>query len=188
MNKKIFLKSKFSDGIVEKILKEQNHLLKKMIDEQKSLLSENQYTLAKKRILERISFFLALRTYVDDDKALEYLKEYYYKKVKGAKKLMNILGSTQIGCNLFQKMFASGLKKDTWVSEIKQNNKEGLVFDVSSCLYKNLCDYYNCPKCCLLFCDGDWEVFGKMKKIKFERDYTLGQGDSLCDFHYIRKK
>ncbi len=43
---------------------------------------------------------------------------------------MNILGSTQIACKLFQKMFVSGLKKDTWVSEIKQNNKEGLVFDV----------------------------------------------------------
>ncbi len=188
MNKKMFLKSKFSDEIVEKILKQQDYLFKKMIAEQKALLTKNQYKEAKKRILDRISFFLSLRTYVDEKKALEYSKQYYYKKVRGAKKLMNILGSTQIGCKIFRKIFISGLKDDTLISEIKQNNKNELVFDIKKCLYKDLCDYYNCPKCSLLFCDGDWELFGSMKKLKFEREYTLGQGDLLCDFHFIRKK
>jgi len=157
-----------------------------MISEQKPKLSSKQYKLAKTRILERISFYLAVCQYTDEKKALEILKSYYYKKAESASKFLRRLSKSNLGCTLFRKAFVSGLKSDTWVSTIKRNDRDALVYDITKCLYKDLCDEYKCPDLCMLFCDGDWLMFGEMKKLKFSRRYTLGQGDEVCDFHFDR--
>lgn len=189
MKQQQFLKNNFTSQTVNIILKEKNVLLKKMLREQKKRLTKNQYKISKQGILERIAFFKILSQYLDENEALKLTKEYYYAKakIKIIILLVEFLGKNDIGCNLFQKLFAFGLRKDTWISKITQNNSKAFTFDITKCLYKDLCDYYQCPKCCILFCDGDWLLFGNMKKMRFERQYTLGCGDSLCDFHFFRK-
>lgn len=183
----VFLLGKFDEKQVAGILKSYSTLLEKMCSEQKERLSPGQYKLAKNRILVRIAFYHSILKYSSDAQALEYAKEYFYPKTEGARKMMNRLGRSELGCTLFQKAFARGLKADTWVSEIKQNDKKALIYDVTKCLYKDLCDFYECPYLCMLFCDGDWLMFGEMEKLKFERAYTLGQGDAVCDFKFTRR-
>lgn len=184
---KEYLQSKFIDEEAELILEDYTHHLEKMIDEQKNRLSPNQYKVATKGILKRIAFYISVQKFVNEDKALEYAKEFSYSKMAGMKKMMKLIGKYNLGCAIFRKFFTMGLKADTWVSEIKKDADGDLIFDITKCLYKDLCDYYQVSKLCALFCDGDWLVLGHMKKLEFSRNYTLGGGDTLCDFSFKKR-
>lgn len=184
---KKFLNRTFDEESADAIIKNCSLLLSEMCREQESKLSSAQFKLAKNRILVRIAFYLSLKEYVSAEDALEHTKAYFYEKVKNASKLMMLVGKSELGCALFRKTFSKGLRADTWVSEIKRNDKDALIFDITRCLYKDLCDLYKCPELCTMFCDGDWLMFGDMKKLKFERKYTLGYGDELCDFKFTRR-
>ncbi|QUH27822.1 L-2-amino-thiazoline-4-carboxylic acid hydrolase [Vallitalea guaymasensis] len=185
---KDFLHKYFTEIQTDDILTNYNGILEQMITEQESKRTSKQYKTAKTRILDRIAFYLSIRKYLDDDKALEYAKEYYYSKTTKMSNFMKKVGKSTIGCILFKKAFVSGLKADTWVTNSIQNDNKGLNFNITKCLYKDLCDYYKCPNLCKMFCDGDWLMFGKMEKLKFSREYTLGYGDDVCDFHFKNTK
>ncbi len=158
-----FLITKFSNETTKNIIEKQEKLIRQMSNEQRDLLTESQYVTAKRNAFSRIALYLAMREQIEEDVVLEYLKEYYYAKLQGAVNVVNFLGRTKTGCNIFQKLYSSTLNKDTWILKIMQNDNKALVFDIKKCLYKDLCDYYNCPKCCHMFCDADWFGFGNMK-------------------------
>ena len=182
-----YLHSKFKDEETESILEDYTYRLAKMLDEQKERLSPNQYKVAAKGILARIAFYISIQKYVNEEKALEYAKEHSYAKMAGVEKMMKLIGKSNFGCAIFRKFFTTGLKADTWVSEIKKDTDGDLIFDITKCLYKDLCDYYQASKLCALFCDADWLVLGHMKKLAFSRNYILGTGDNLCDFSFKRQ-
>jgi hypothetical protein len=184
---KDYLYTKFTGEDAETIFEDYTNCLAKMVGEQKNLLSPNQYKVATKRILGQIAFYISVQKYVKEEKALEYAKEYSYAKMAGAKKMMKLIGKHHFGCAIFRKFFITGLKADTWVSEIKKDAGGDLIFDITKCLYKDLCDYYKAAKLCALFCDGDWLVLGHMDKLAFNRNYTLGMGDDRCDFIFSRR-
>jgi hypothetical protein len=184
---KNYLCAKFKDGEAETIFEDYTNCLARMAEEQKDLLSPNQYKAATKGILDKIAFYISVQKYVKEEQALEYAKEYYYAKMAGTEKMMKLIGKYNLGCAMFRKFFTTGLKADTWVSEIKKDAAGDLIFDITKCLYKDLCDYYQVSKMCALFCDGDWLVLGHMKKLAFSRNYTLGMGNDLCDFSFKRR-
>jgi hypothetical protein len=184
---KKFLNRTFDVESADDIIKNCSVMFDEMCYEQESKLSPTQFKLAQKRILIRIAFYLSFKKHVSAEDALMHTKTYFYEKVKNASKLMKFLGKSDLGCALFRKAFSNGLKADTWVSEIKRNDKEAFIYDITKCLYKDLCDFYKCPELCTMFCDGDWLMFGDMEKLKFERKYTLGYGDKLCDFKFVRR-
>lgn len=184
---KKFLCQKFDAEVADDITKNCSVKLNEMCREQEPKLSPAQFKLAKKRILIRIAFYLSLKEHAGVEDALAHTKTYFYAKVEGAAKFMKFLGKYEWGCALFRKVFSIGLRADTWISEIKRNDTDALIFDITRCLYKDLCDFYKCPELCTIFCDGDWLMFGNMEKIKFERKYTLGYGGKLCDFKFTRR-
>ena len=190
MNNKMrsFLKRTFNEEEADSILSSYSTLLEAMVEEQKEILSPSQYKLAKNRILKRIALYRSVKPYFDDAEALEYAKEYFYPQSESARRMLKLISRSNAGCTLFQKSFVQGLKADTWVSTIRQNDKDALIYDVTKCLYKDLCDFYASPALCSLFCDGDWLMFGDLKKLKFERRYTLGQGGEVCDFVFTRRR
>ena len=181
------LNQEFSAEIADSIEKSCSAMLSEMCQEQEPRLSSAQFKLAKKRILIRIAFYLSLKEHVSAEDALAHTKAYFYEKVKKVLKFMKFLGKSDLGCALFRKAFLIGLRADTWVSEIKRNDKDALIFNITRCLYKDLCDFYKCPELCTMFCDGDWLMFGDMEKLKFERKYTLGYGNNVCDFKFTRR-
>ncbi len=184
---KKFLNRMFDAESLDDTIKNCSVMFDEMCCEQEPKLSPAQFKLAKKRILIRIAFYLSLKEHISAEDALEHAKAYFYAKVKGAAKVMKFLSQYEWGCALFRQAFSIGLKSDTWVSEITRKDKDAFTFDITSCLYKDLCDFYKCPELCTMFCDGDWLMFGDMKKLKFERKYTLGYGDEVCDFKFVRR-
>ena len=89
------------------------------------------------------------------------------------------------------KMFAKshmGKKYPTegFTVEWKRHDKKEVHFNITRCIYKNMCEKYSCPELCTLFCQSDVTAFsGYEPKIKFKRMGTLGGGADCCDFHFI---
>ncbi len=188
MTLKAYLENLFDGRTAKAILEKSGELYDTMLAEQTPRLSKDQLGPAKNKILKRISLFLAMRDYEDEDQVLTHMKAYYYPRFEKLARLLNTITGTALGWAAFRKFFTSNLKKDVWKTTVLQSNKDALVFDITKCIYKSLCDYYNCPKCCEIFCDGDWLMFGGMQRLKFERKYTLGMGDARCDFRFTYKK
>jgi len=68
-------------------------------------------------------------------------------------------------------------------------NSNEIHFDMTRCIYKELCDSKACPELCTVFCENDDIAFsGLLPKIRFEREGTLGNGAEYCDFHFIKNK
>ena len=177
----------FDSNISDSIEESYSAMLNEMCREQEQRLSPTQFKKAKKLILTRIALYRSIKKHIDDEDALVHVTNYFHEKIEGASKLMKFLSRYEWGYTLFRKVFSIGLRADTWVSVIKRNDKDVFVFDITKCLYKDLCDFYQCPELCTMFCDGDWVVFGDMIKMKFERNYTLGYGDDVCDFTFTRR-
>lgn len=184
---KRFLLGIFDAEIVEQLKQNYSATMEEMCREQKARLSPTQYKNAKNSILVRVALYLSLKEHVGAEEALVHTKAYFYGKVDIASKIMKFVSKSDLGFALFRKAFSTGLKADTWTSKITRNDRKVFTFDITKCLYKDLCDFYECPELCPMFCDGDWIMFRDMVKIKFERSCTLGYGDELCDFKFTRR-
>jgi len=177
----------FDSNISDSIEESYSAMLNQMYSEQEQRLSPTQFKKAKKLILPRIALYLSIKQHIGGEDALVHVTNRFHAKIEGASKLMKFLSGYEWGYALFKKVFSIGLRADLWVSEIKRNDKDMFRFDITKCLYKDLCDFYQCPELCTMFCDGDWVVFGDMIKMKFERNHTLGYGDDVCDFTFTRR-
>ena len=71
---------------------------------------------------------------------------------------------------------------------IRCDGKE-IHFDMTRCIYKDICDTEDCPELCAVFCENDDIAFsGLMPKIRFTRKVTSGKGADRCDFHFVKNK
>ena len=90
------------------------------------------------------------------------------------------------------KMFAkSHMKKrypkEGFTVEWKRHDNKEIHFDITRCIYKDMCEKYSCPELCVIFCQSDITAFaGYEPKIRFERSGTIGEGANCCDFHFIK--
>lgn len=76
-----------------------------------------------------------------------------------------------------------------WNIEWVRCDEREIHFDLTRCIYKDLCDAEGCPELCAVFCENDDIAFGGlMPKIRFERSGTLGKGSDRCDFHFIKNR
>ena len=59
-------------------------------------------------------------------------------------------------------------------------------FDMTKCLYCDLCKKYGCPELVPCFCHTDDVTSGHMhKKLLWNRTKTLGEGADVCDFDLL---
>ena len=71
---------------------------------------------------------------------------------------------------------------------IRCDGKE-IHFDMTRCIYKDICDAEGCHELCAVFCENDDIAFsGLLPKIRFERAGTLGKDAVRCDFHFVKNK
>ncbi len=84
---------------------------------------------------------------------------------------------------------AKNFPSDGWDVAWKRADGQEVHFDMTHCIYQDMCKEYGCPELCTVFCQNDITAFaGYLPKIKFERAGTLGEGSDKCDFHFIRVK
>lgn len=64
--------------------------------------------------------------------------------------------------------------------------KNRCKFDMTKCLYCDLCKKYGCPELIPCFCHTDDVTSGHMhEKIRWNRTKTMGEGGDVCDFDII---
>ena len=95
---------------------------------------------------------------------------------------------------LMYRLFVKSVMKkkfpvEGWDTEwIRCDGKE-IHFDMTRCIYKDICDAEGCPELCAVFCENDDIAFsGLMPEIRFERTGTLGKNADRCDFHFVKNK
>lgn len=92
------------------------------------------------------------------------------------------------------KLLAKGIIKkmypiEGWETEWIQFDNKEIHINFSRCLYFELTACHGCPELCTVFCKNDTVTFsGYEPKIHFERNGTLAEGATCCDFHFIRGK
>ena len=91
---------------------------------------------------------------------------------------------------LFKTFAKSHMKKkypsEGFIVKWKRHDSKEIHFDIVRCIYRDMCEKYDCPELCSVFCQSDITAFaGYAPKIRFERLGTLGEGADYCDFHFI---
>lgn len=88
-----------------------------------------------------------------------------------------------------KKKMKKSYPKEGWDIEWIKYNKKEISFEMKSCVYYETVCKYQCPELCTVFCANDTTIFGAMApKIIFKRNQTIGEGKSVCDFHYYNGK
>lgn len=72
-----------------------------------------------------------------------------------------------------------------WEITYIENSGTRLAFNMTRCFYLNTLTALGAPELTAAFCKTD-EVMAEAfpVTVRFERDYTLGRGDPVCDFQY----
>ena len=88
---------------------------------------------------------------------------------------------------LVKPVMKKNFPKEGWDTIWVRCDGREIHFDMTHCIYKDVCDAEGCPELCSVFCENDDIAFsGLMPKIRFERSGTLGKGANCCDFHFIK--
>jgi len=76
-----------------------------------------------------------------------------------------------------------------WMTTWRENSASEIAFDVSCCFYQNVLRSYQREELLKCFCQIDDEVYGNMSRnVIWARTKTLGRGDQVCDFRFIRER
>ncbi len=76
-----------------------------------------------------------------------------------------------------------------WTTKWLENSSSTIAFDVSCCFFQNVLRSYKREELLKYFCLIDDEVYGNMSnRVKWARTKTLGRGDLICDFRFLKVK
>lgn len=180
-----FLKKHLGKEQAGKVVKLWEKCLDQMEAEQKFELTNTQYKIARDEILPRIALYLSLLALplvkVEAQKlAIMRFDESVQKrqrKLCGKEKMPGYV-------HYFERSLNGKLQDDIWLERTVKKMDATKKVTVQRCLYYDLCEYYNCPELCVVFCDGEQKVFKGMKKIKMEWALCQGLGDKNCTFEF----
>ncbi|MDO5708409.1 MAG: L-2-amino-thiazoline-4-carboxylic acid hydrolase [Andreesenia angusta] len=182
-----FYKSKIGKEYVQNIDRRYRENFENMID---SIEGDNWTKKQKKKQKSSIIPILALyKTFIDFGFSKEDAKElsrlWIYNTSEKAHKILYKTFNFPKFEKIFRFIFRKGLEADEiWISKTIESDDEALKVDITKCLWKDTCDYFNCPELCEVFCSADWVVFGDIDRLEFNRSETLGTKGDKCDFRF----
>ncbi len=169
-----------SEGIIKDYIKIEEELKAN----EKELLTNSQYKRAVSAIFPILCMYKALVNYVDKEQAKEYADQYFNAGIIPFAKIIEKITKSALGIKFLKNILSKMLTDDTWDTTLNKNSDGNFDFDITRCLYKDLCYKYDSKELAPVFCAGDYVVFGHMKKLSFSRSETLGEGGNKCDFHF----
>jgi hypothetical protein len=91
---------------------------------------------------------------------------------------------------LFKLVFPQVMKQypsEGWDIAYVENSQDRVAFNITRCFYLNTLAELGAAELTASFCKGD-DVMAECfpPAIRFVRPHTLGRGDTVCDFQYIR--
>jgi len=152
--------------------------------------SPNQIRTLQKTILPRVALYKALTALqYPEEEAFSSIKEYLFDFV--GKELNRTLRRMELLPGFFwlfrTEMYKQISANDNWDTEVMENGKDVISYNIKKCLWYDACREHDCPELCQIFCDVDYVLYGNMKKVGFKRQGTIGTGAAVCDFTYRRK-
>lgn len=179
------------ENIAEKLDEDYKKTINLMIEKiNKSSWTKKQKNVQIKKILPNIALYKTFIKYgISKEKAKELVRKRAYSRAeKGHKvlaKLFNIPKFSTVFRNFMKRVMS---EKEIWTSEIISNNDERFAMDITKCLWKDTCEYFDCPELCEVFCSCDNIIFKNIKQMEFKREKTLGINKDKCDFCFNFKK
>lgn len=93
---------------------------------------------------------------------------------------------------LFRRMCVAGTKTAFgpagWVFEWKRRDDAVLAWNCRRCFYVEAFARLRLPELTEIFCASDDFIYGAIPGLRWARTKTLGRGDALCNFCFIREK
>lgn len=125
------------------------------------------------------------------EKALELVRKQTAQAAEQQRLEMQKLAKLPFAYTIFRKGAKKHMKKNFpdqgWQTEWVRCDGKEVHFNLSKCLYWELCQAYGCPELCSVYCEKDHIIFsGLAPKLRFERRYTLAEGDDYCDFRFFK--
>lgn len=186
-----FLTDKYGETNGKDIFRQTNERIEKLLSESKLATSENRRKTLKNTILPRIALYEVLQERgMNKEEAYEVVHDYLLnvvcaKSKKQYKNMEKIPGFFAIFKRMFSKITVNS---DLWTSNLKESNKNCFEVDITKCLWHDACNEAGSLEVCRLFCGCDDENYGDLKKIVFLRKGSLGRGNEMCDFKFVKRK
>ncbi len=198
MNKKInaektikssALASCFSTISNEKTKNEISTLFSSMIEES-NLENKVVYNHCVYSIFPAIAVYKTLTPYDGKDTAYKKVEDCILNNAKNQEKFFKVLSNLPFFFKLFGKMCKTGVKTNFGApafNMIWQENSANIIkWTCTSCIYSNELNRYGVGELTKIFCKADDVMYGDLKRAKWARTKTIGNGDELCDFKFIR--
>ncbi len=186
------LKKFYRDDLPANILNRLDAEYAKQLSAMRDAVSTEQWSAEQQKIQKQmiIPLLAKYRTLLcfglAQDRAKALTEKYSAHSARQFNKLVKMFSHLPNFRKLFSKMFKKQMAvPGIWEHEFKKDNEEMMVFDVTKCLWKETCNFFDYPEICEIFCNNDWVVFGDIKKLHLERAGTLGLGDEKCDFRFV---
>ncbi len=184
---------KFYEGeLPATVLEKLDDEYKKNLAEMCTAVSTDMWTAEQQKVQKKmiISLLAKYRTFlnlgVPQEKAFALTQKWSNNSAQKINKFIKLFSRLPNFQKLLSKMFRKQMSTPgLWDHQFVRDDKEELVVDITKCLWKETCDFFDYPEICKLFCDNDWILFGDLKKMHMERVGTLGLGAEKCDFKFV---
>ena len=148
----------------------------------------------KKNIFPVIAYYLTLQDYgYSKDAAYGLTLKETQKAADIQRRRNESLCKLPFAFRIFKLSIKGIMKKmypvEGWETEWVRFDNQEIHLNFNRCIYLELTAEHGCPELCTVFCKNDITTFaGYEPKINFQRNGTLAEGNSRCDFHFLRGK
>ncbi|GMQ56310.1 hypothetical protein AN1V17_07030 [Vallitalea sediminicola] len=197
-NNKILKKSSMKYILFEGQLSESKEMITKIekrlgaLIDKHDLSDKKMAVHMKKAILPSIAVYKEMLAFgYTRERSIEAIKESAIIANKGMASFFGFIGKIPFGYAIFRKMCPMAIKnsfcKPGWNMKWISNDNKTMEFHAKSCLYVDIMKKEHCMELVPIFCQVDDYMYGNMKNIIWDRKKTLGYGDKVCDFRFIKK-
>jgi len=145
-----------------------------------------------KNILPGLALYQILREEgISQDAALEVVDRIFEIRVEAKRKRMLWAGRFELFYHLMRwstrAMMRINYPSAGWQVEWLEVSPERVAFNIHRCFYLEALSSYGAAELTSSFCRGDELVYRDVSRhLRFERTQTLGRGDQVCDFRFVR--
>ena len=190
-----YLKEEYADDLV-------NKLMPLALTKYQALCKENEGDPKEVKLHTEKNIFICMSLYwgmlklgIKQDEAVNFLDKSWSRKAEKSAKSMSSMLKLFGLYKLYPMMFKSVAKKQFgekagFKAKFYDEPKSRCKFDMTTCLFKNYCEKYQCLELLKCFCHtDDANNEGLHPRLKWNRHKYMGQGDDYCDFDiYVTEK
>jgi hypothetical protein len=123
--------------------------------------------------------------------ALETVEQLYQVVTRSGRRTFELLGRFPVYYQLLRatvrRFMERNFPPEGWQVEWVEVSGEQVAFNMHACFYVDVLGEYGVPELTPVFCGLDDYIYeGVSPHVRWARTGTIGRGDALCDFRYVR--